>query len=151
MVACGPRVDGSVEGGDDGSGVDPGTCETPATDALVAIARPASALFPAKLVFMPSGAAIDCDTDLDCARYEDLEVAEGFAEGQFHDPATLAHARHDCTCEDVGTSFSDGHCDEHFVEGTILWIESVTGDCITGAIQGETDGAATPFVATLCR
>ena len=65
-------------------------------------------------------------------------------------PTAAEHTRHDCSCESVGTSGYSGHCDDHPIEGTKLWIESVTDVCVTGAIQRTTDEAPLPFVATLC-
>jgi hypothetical protein len=143
LVGCGPRVADDPQ-------VDPGTCEAPAADAIIAIALPATPWVPASLAFLDGDAAADCDVDLGCKRYDDLELPGGLEVSDSGKPTMPDHIRRECVCEDVGTSFSSGHCEESPVEGTKLWIESVTDNCVSGAIQHDSDEAPTPFVATIC-
>ena len=143
LVGCGPRIEADPD-------IEPGTCEAPAANALIAIAHPATPWVPPRIAFVTRDGAVDCDVDLQCVRHEDFELAGALEPSDSGNSTPADHTRHDCTCESVGSSGFDEHCDEHPIEGTRLWIESVTDVCVTGAIQRDGDEAPTPFVATLC-
>ena len=94
-----------------------------------------------------SGNAADCEVDLLCAFHETFDAAQPFEEGA---RVLVEYSESQCFCEEVRPDTFDQYCDDSPPTDATVWIEAVTDDCITGALQGPEDEEPRPFVATVC-